>query len=374
MPEKSEKKVEYVELIYDLIFVYLIGRNNAILEKLDGGFFSLPTYKTYIFCTLVVLQVWYFSALFINRYGGNTLSDHVGLFVNMYLLYYLGQVIRVEWFAHYMGFCLAWGLILINLALQYYLQLRKSRNRPVLEQWHIRLHGRVLLAQAAVVLLSIPLYGMFHRPLAWIALLGGVLVMVALSPIDSRFPVNFEHLTERVMLYIVFTFGEMIVGIAGYFDGGLNMVTVYFSLMAFLIVIGLLSCYGYLYNYIIDRSRVTTGTRYMFIHVGLIFALSNITAALGFMRDFEVAQLPKNIYQVVSILAYYLIMFALTIYAKPKYRAGKRQFGRLLCVTALFIVLTALTWQNGWCSIAVTAGYVWSMFLLIWQHCRSAEE
>lgn len=30
--EKEEKKVEYLELIYDLIFVYLIGRNNSLLH------------------------------------------------------------------------------------------------------------------------------------------------------------------------------------------------------------------------------------------------------------------------------------------------------------------------------------------------------
>ena len=30
--ESKEKKVEYIELIYDLIFVYIIGRNNALLE------------------------------------------------------------------------------------------------------------------------------------------------------------------------------------------------------------------------------------------------------------------------------------------------------------------------------------------------------
>ncbi len=28
---QDEKKVEYIELIYDLIFVYLIGRNNSLL-------------------------------------------------------------------------------------------------------------------------------------------------------------------------------------------------------------------------------------------------------------------------------------------------------------------------------------------------------
>ena len=28
---REEKKVEYLELIYDLIFVYIIGRNNSLL-------------------------------------------------------------------------------------------------------------------------------------------------------------------------------------------------------------------------------------------------------------------------------------------------------------------------------------------------------
>ena len=34
--EKKEKKVEYVELIYDLIFVYIIGRNNHLLHNFEN--------------------------------------------------------------------------------------------------------------------------------------------------------------------------------------------------------------------------------------------------------------------------------------------------------------------------------------------------
>ena len=30
--DSKEKKVEYIELIYDLIFVYIIGRNNSLLH------------------------------------------------------------------------------------------------------------------------------------------------------------------------------------------------------------------------------------------------------------------------------------------------------------------------------------------------------
>ena len=32
-PLNHEKMVEYLELIYDLIFDYMIGRNNSLLQK-----------------------------------------------------------------------------------------------------------------------------------------------------------------------------------------------------------------------------------------------------------------------------------------------------------------------------------------------------
>ena len=38
--EPKEKKVEYLELIYDLIFVYIVGRNNSLLQHIEGGFVS----------------------------------------------------------------------------------------------------------------------------------------------------------------------------------------------------------------------------------------------------------------------------------------------------------------------------------------------
>ena len=45
MIEKTaSKKVEYLELIYDLIFVYIIGRNSSLLQNVQGGFVPLRTF------------------------------------------------------------------------------------------------------------------------------------------------------------------------------------------------------------------------------------------------------------------------------------------------------------------------------------------
>ncbi len=363
----DEKKVEYIELVYDLIFVYLVGRNNALLHTIENGFFTAPTYATYIVATLVILQVWYFSTLFINRYGTNGVADHVFLFINMYLLYYLADGTRLGG-GYYLRYNAAWGLILLNLAVQYFLKLRRSGGMMPWESRHIKYHMRLLLLQSALVFASIPLYNVTHIAFSWMTLAVGFVAAALTSRTDALMPVNFEHLTERVMLYIVFTFGEMVVAIAEYVEGGFGVNTVYFSLMAFLIVGGLFLSYGVLYNHVIDRERSTTGTVYMYIHIILVIALNNITVALEFMRQSEVADTAKNIFLVASFLAYYVFLFFIGYFAHEGYRAGIGYFAKLAALSAAFALAMALYYPNSWLSIAASVLYVYAMLgMIVWR-------
>lgn len=364
---EGEKKVEYIELIYDLIFVYLVGRSNALLHTIEGGFFTVSACLTYIMATMVVLQVWYFSTLYINRYGTNGAADHVCLFINMYLLYYLADGTRLE-AGYYVRYNVAWGLILLNLAAQYFLKLRQSGGLMPWEDRHLKYHMRLLVLQSALVFASIPLYQATHIPLSWVTLAVGFIAAAFTARIDALMPVNFEHLTERVMLYIVFTFGEMVVAIAEYVEGGFGVNTVYFSLMAFLIVSGLFLSYGVLYNHIIDRERSTTGTVYMLIHIILIIALNNITVALEFMRETEVADTAKNIFLVASFLTYYIFLFFIGYFAHERYRAGGGYFAALAALSAAFALAMALCYRNSWTSIAVSVLYVYAMLgMIVWR-------
>ena len=83
MDLREEKKVEYLELIYDLIFVYIIGRNNSLLHNVENGFVGGSMFLVYVVCTLAIIQIWNFSTFYINMHGRNGLRDHIALFVNM---------------------------------------------------------------------------------------------------------------------------------------------------------------------------------------------------------------------------------------------------------------------------------------------------
>lgn len=368
----DEKKVEYIELIYDLIFVYLVGRNNSLLLTMENSFFTASAYATYIVATLVILQVWYFSSLFINRYGTNGVADHVFLFINMYLLYYLADGTRLE-SGYYIRYNVAWGLILLNLAVQYFLRLRRSGGLMPWEDRHLKYHMRLLLLQSALVFLSIPVFLATQIAFSWVTLLVGFLASFFTERIDALMPVNFEHLTERVMLYIVFTFGEMVVAIAEYVEGGFGVNTVYFSLMAFLIVGGLFLSYGVLYNHIIDRERQTTGGAYVLIHIALVIALNNITVALEFMREPEVAETAKNIFLVASFLAYYIFLFFIGYFAHEGYRAGGGYFAKLIALSAAFALVMMLFYRNSRISIAASVLYVYAMFGMIVRRWKTVD-
>ena len=124
---KEEKKVEYLELIYDLIFVYIIGRNNALLHHIENGFITAGSFSAYVFCTLAIIQIWMFSTFYINLYGKNSVRDHIFLFLNMYLLYHMSTGISSDWKENSYRFCIAWALILINIGVQHIIEARSHK-------------------------------------------------------------------------------------------------------------------------------------------------------------------------------------------------------------------------------------------------------
>ncbi len=364
--KNEEKKVEYIELIYDLIFVYIIGRNNSIIHTLENGFIAPSAFLTYILSTLVILQVWYATVMFINKYGNNGVQENVAIFINMYLLYYMAEGTRADWRDFYYCYNIAWALILLNLLIQYYIKLRKCDNGAFWVTAHIKRNIMILAVQIAIIAASVPVFYFTGIPLAPVAMAVGIIFLLFSNKANNFVEGDFAHLTERIMLYVVFTFGEMIIGIASYFEGGLNFNTVYFSLMAFLIVAGLFISYGFVYDNVTDRERSESGTGYMLLHVFLITALNNITAALEFMRMSEVKAIPKNAFIVISIIIYFIFLFLLEKYAIIRCQAHLKFYLVIGAMSLVFCALMAALYKNSYISIALTVIYIYSVFAYLY--------
>lgn len=368
MFELKEKKVEYLELIYDLIFVYMIGRNNALLHNFDGGFVAAPAFLAYVVCTLAIIQIWNFTTFYVNMFGRNGIREHIFLLINMYLLYFIGEATRTDFENYITQYHIAWGLILVNIGIQYLIELRNHKfdawNRDI-----IRRMGLTLFIEAAIIFVAAVPNPMLSTVLSILAIFAGI-GMTAFSRNKSiGGNTDFMHLSERAMLYVVFTFGEMIIALAAYFtgDGGLHWNTIYFSAMGFLIVVGLFLSYEIVYDHLVDREGDYDGMLYLGIHIFIIFAMNNITTSLEFMREGEIALLPKILFIVISIVAYYLFMFALKGHLKKIDQPNKRYYIRLTVLTGAFILLMILLRSNMYVNIFLSVVYVYSIYMVLRQ-------
>lgn len=362
--QQKEKKVEYLELIYDLIFVYIIGRNNLLLQHIENGFISVGVFLAYVLGTLAIIQIWSFSTFYINVYGRNGTRDHIFLFINMFLLYFMADGTEIMWQSSFYKYTFAWTLILINIGMQHIIEMRNRKNTP----WEIKQLGHkavIIFVEAALVVVHIVFYALTGISMAFIPILFGMVAMMVSGKKNALVPVDFAHLSERAMLYVVFTFGEMIIALASYFEGNLTLNSVYFSATAFLIVAGLLLSYGVFYNRLLDREKETNGTGFMMIHIFLILALNNISASLEFMREEKVSLMPKTLFLVGSFVIYYVFLFLLGKYSKKRCSFGGRfivaLLGAMITFAALMVILRKLMLFN----IALSVMFVFGIFFVI---------
>lgn len=372
--QPKEKKVEYVELIYDLIFVYIIGRNNALLHNFENGFVAWPVFAAYLMTTLAVIQIWNYTTYYINIYGRHGVRDHVFLFVNMFLLYFLGESIRSDWQGFHTQYHVAWALILMNIGLQYGIELRQLPNGA--RRQHPLGMVIVLLTEALLVLGDIPVYRATGTTwLSLAAILFGMGAVLLFGQRRSTGSVDFPHLSERAMLYVVFTFGEMIIAIAAYFEGEFSLRSTYFALMAFFIVVGLFLSYGVFYDHIIDREKKTNGLGFMLLHIIIIFAMNNITNGLEFMREETVSLLPKTTFLAGSFLLFFGFLFSLGFrYAKARCSQYTRFCFRAAGLGILFTALMLLLRREMLINIALTVVFVFAMFGIIYRYGKKINQ
>ncbi len=374
LTERREKKVEYVELIYDLIFVYIVGRNNSLLHHFSGGFIGPEQFFTYVFCTLAVIQIWNYTTYYINIYGRHSVRDHVFLFINMFLLYFLAEGTGTHWAQFHAQYHAAWALILLNTAAQYLLEGRNHPQSPEHRRRTQRM-SLILLSQSVMIAAAIGEYRLWQTSFCSASAIVLSLLATSLSGRNScAGVVDFAHLSERAMLYVVFTFGEMIIAIASYFDGELTANNLYFSAMAFLIVTGLFLSYGIFYDRILDRNRKTNGIVYMLLHIFLILTLNNLTTALEFMHTESVSLLPKLLFLLLSLLIYYgFLLLSAHAYSKPSCLITRRFLIPFSGGAAAFAALMLLWRQEMRLNIALTVLFVFSAALALFRMSRAVK-
>lgn len=370
--EKKEshavKKVEYIELFFDLIFVYTFRSINSLFHHVEGGFPSMQLLGTFFFLMTVAVQVWFFSVLFFNRYGRKSIRDYLTILLNMYLLYYMATSATVHQLEDFGLYHLAWAGILLNLAYRNWDKREYGHHLDSLDKKILLQTSAGLCMQALVVLLCIPLYHYTGFMLSPFALLFGFLIRLRNRRYLLEHPADFPHLTERILLLVILTFGEMLIGIGSYFHPGES---VFFNISAFMIAAGMFLSYGFYYDNVLEHHRKASGLGILMLHIPMVLAINSTTIALELFAEKEEYSAMKPVFLLLALLLYYVLLLGMNRYGKIKGFADAFYLLLTGLMMAAYIPAILFTVQNPWLSTIFTLLFAYlNLGLNLWQYKR----
>lgn len=335
----SAKRVELIELFYDLIYVYAISRLTALLEEPSGGIIPAMDAFQYLVTSFVILQAWLYLTNYVNRFGQWRWYEYAIVFLNLTATVYMTNTISHDWSHMALPFSIAMLIMLLCVALLYLIQWIRGDA----SQGAARNSLSILLIVCTIYLIAI-LCSRFGKTGATLFLDVVAVFTGAFLPFfrKGNFQVeiiNFPHLVERFELLTIITFGEAVVGMTGYFrihDFSPAPVLV------FGVILSLFGSYVVQIHQMLEHHQVTRALPLMFSHYFIVISINLITVGLHLLQNNETDPLFLCALLILSLLVYFVSLMANHIYYKPGYRFSKTDglvMGSLLLAGSVIMLL-----------------------------------
>lgn len=311
----QHKRVEFTELFYDLVFVYAISKMTGLIHHLEHGILSPFHFITFLTALVLLVNTWMVQTVFTNRYGKNSLFNMFIMFVDMGLLMLISNSFTTNWAGIFHNFAFLVSLLSGTLFLQYAVQLGQSqdpKDRQLIQSFLYMLGirtGGVLLSSFLPYNIGIWIY--------FAAIFISFLMPIFFRQAQSLVPINFPHLVERVSLLVIITFGEMIVGIANFFQADSFGVH---SILFLLIVVFLFLLYFGEFDHALDESLNTLGLRLIYSHYLVFTGILMITVSMSFLSEHEANHLFVVGFLYSGLFAFLLAIILNGVYNKPAYK------------------------------------------------------
>ncbi len=314
--EVKEKKVELIELFYDLIYVYAIANMTLLIEEPENGVITWEMFVPYIVSSMVIIQAWLYMTNYVNRYCEWRWYECLLMVLNMFAAMLMSRAIAESWTVASLPFLSSMMAMMGCIAVLYLIQYRANRQDSVYIKDTLEII--IIILAVYVLALAMNLYGYKQESMFIIAvniLLGILLPFVGNGVYDPKF-VSFPHLVERLELLTIVTFGEAVVGAAAFFDMS-NLDPL--SVMSFLLVILMFGCYVCQVHRMCNHHQVVDSGRMVWSHYVIILTINMVTVALLFHHSGEADPLFTSELMIGSLLVYFVALFSTSKYYHGRY-------------------------------------------------------
>ena len=326
------KPVEMFELFYDLIFVYAISRITAMIHHPVNGNLNIVAFWEFLLVVAVVMQIWLYQTVYVNRYSKNSIFDIVCFFINMFAVVYLANNINTEWRVTFQYFNISMAIILLDLIVQYLVNGVKNNKRDAISFVFV-LSIEIIIILIGLII-SYPI-GVYFSIVG--SILGYGLAIIFYSRFDPR-EVNFPHLVERVSLIVIIAFGEAIVNMTAYFNEKTPLI---YPILLFLSLLFMFTSYQQFSDKLINHHQISRGFVLMYSHIGMVLSVLLFTVAMIYLKISNI-----NVNTVAGLFIGAVAIYFGSLYSNATYLKKTKKFtlkdAALICIILVIGIL--LVW------------------------------
>ncbi|NOV02067.1 low temperature requirement protein A [Paenibacillus planticolens] len=272
------KKVTWLELFYDLLFVAAVSKATHVLLHAEHESIAPEYIIKFVLIFIPIWWAWVGQTLFNNRYGQDVFAHRIYMILQLFFVLIMTFSLSTDFDRYYVPFFIGYIGSRVLTALQY-LTIQKG------EVSHRAATARFLGTRfwIGIMISSASLF--FDSWVRYLILYAGIAVDVFLPVIGRRFlvhtPINTHHLLERFALFTLILLGESVVStLAVLQTSNGTLASILFAALAFILVIAIWWQYFENIERKVDKELQTAGQTIIYGHLLVYLSLSTIAASI----------------------------------------------------------------------------------------------
>ncbi|NHN28282.1 low temperature requirement protein A [Paenibacillus agricola] len=328
------KKVTWLELFYDLIYVVAIAATTHVLAHSHHGTIPWDIVVKYLLIFIPVWWAWVGFTMYVNRYGEECIPQRIIYFVQMVFVIILTASINTDFESYYLTFMLSYVGIRLSIVFMYTrLWMRSPRHAPIQKYLSIG-----FFIGAMISLNSIWITGNWKFVLLFAGIGFDMLLPIVAHKLFMKHPIHNHHLSERFGLVTLIVLGESIVSIIDTIRvTPFSLPMAVAALCGFLITVFVWWHYFETSERVIDPNRVNAGHAILYMHLFIFISLGILANVIRYGINLELALDSYKALATVGVATYALSTYFLFHYqSHKKHQKGIAWFMAYLVFLMMF--------------------------------------
>lgn len=273
-----EKKVTWLELFYDLLFVAAVSKASHVLLHVHHGTIPLEYLSKFVLIFVPIWWAWVGQSVFVNRFGRDSTSHRVFLILQLFFVLIMTASLSVDFDQYFVPFLIGYLGLRAMTAIQY-LAVHKK------EEDHRRTTARYLGSRFWIGLVISALSLFFDSWIRYAVLYAGIMVDILLPLLGRKYlvksPINTHHLLERFSLFTLILLGESVISILTVLQSSdWTWRSILFASITFLLIIAMWWQYFENVEKKVNKDLETAGQTIIYGHLFIYLSLCMMAASI----------------------------------------------------------------------------------------------